>query len=308
MKSGKSLIFCAALAIGSMSSDAVCQSAEATDSTIRAVCFIPFRDSDIGDQLEAGLSEAEAEAENLTLSVYYYSDFPEMDFSVYTDMALAMNADYLISFGGPAKDEYPEAMEKLRNAHTRLVVLDHDTENPEDRAVFVGSDNGAAGQELMEYVRKNIESPGIAIFYTHYHGGMIQRLEEIEQVTNDNPAMELLVTKQLSQNDFTAQKEISDVLDTEPGINAVICIDATSSDNAARAFADRADAPGLFCFDCDSEVEKALKTGVVDVTMVQDYREMGRACIRAILEYDRDEKPLEVYTECLAVEGAKKEE
>ncbi len=308
MKSGKSLIFCAALAIGSMSSDAVCQCAETKDNAIRAVCFIPFRDSDIGDQLVAGMSEAEAEAENLTLSVYYYSDFPEMDFAVYTDMALAMNADYLISFGGPAKDEYSGAMEKLRNAHTKLVVLDHDTEYPKDRAVFVGSDNGAAGRELMEYVEKAIENPRIAIFYTYYHGGMAQRLEEIKRVTEDKPGMELRSTNQLSGNAFTAQKEIADVLNAQPEINAVICIDADASDNAARVLADRFDAPGLFCFDCSSEVEKALKTGVVDVTMVQDYTEMGRACIRAILEYDCNEKPLEVYTECLAVEGTKKDE
>lgn len=270
------------------------------ENPTRAVCFLPL-EGDISSDLLLGMQERAEQADDLEFSWYYYTDFASMDFEVYADMAIAMQEDYLISFGGTAEGEYEEAVTRLKDAGVQLIVVDHDMADPADRTAFVGTDNRAAGAQILEYVEDAVEEPVAAVFMTYSHGGILERSEAMKESSEKNE-IQLAATVVLPENAVLARQEIEELLEKEPQINVVIGLDGTSSIAVAQVMEDRnEDLPYTVCFDCEDAVVSALKNQKIDLIMMQDYGEMGRACIDIAASREESEEGIEVYTKCIPV-------
>lgn len=271
-------------------------------ATIRAVCFLPM-EGDISTQLLKGLREEAEKADNLDFSWYYYTDFADMDFEVYADMAIAMQEDYLISFGGTAAGEYEEAVDRLKEADVKLIVVDHDMEDPMDRMAFVGTDNRESAIQILDYVKNEVEHPVAAVFMTYSHGGILERRQTLEEKA-DQGEIRLASVSVLPEHAMLAGQEIEQVLEENKEVNTVICLDGTSSIAAAQVM-EQYEERHLYvvCFDCEDVVVNALKNQKIDLIMAQDYGQMGRECIGLVTAapLDTEDVRTEIYTKCIPI-------
>ena len=212
-----------------------------------------------------------------------------------------MKKDCLISFGGAAVGEYDEAARRLKEAGVSLIVADHDMENPMDRTAFVGTDNWEAGIRIIDYVEREVENPKAAVFMTYSHGGILERRDAAVEACAKKK-IPLAAIAFLPENGILARKEIEKILKETPEINTVICLDGTSSVAAAQVMEERTeDRPYTVCFDCEDAVVQALQNQKIDLIMMQDYEEMGRACIDIAASREEKERGAEVYTKCIPV-------
>lgn len=270
------------------------------EDPVRVVSFLPA-ESDISSKFLQGMQERADQEEHLEFSWYYYEDFSGMNFEKCVDTAIAMQKDYLISFGGTAEGECEEAIERMKESSLQLIVIDHDMENPEDRRAFVGTDNREAGVQIIDDVSASVEHPCVAVFMTYTHGGIMDRQSGVQEEAAQKQ-ISVAVTEVLSENVISARKEIEQVLEHNAEINTVVCLDGSSSVAAAQVMESKTEnRPYTACFDCEEAVVNALKNGKIDLIMMQDYAQMGRVSIEIAASGDAAGADSEIYTKCIPI-------
>ena len=118
----------------------------------------------------------------------------------------------------------------------------------------------------------------------------------------DRKQIPVAVTEVLSENVISARKEIEQVLERNTEINTVVCLDGSSSVAAAQVMeAGTESRPYTACFDCEEAVVNALKNGKIDLIMMQDYAQMGRASIEIAASGGAAGADSEIYTKCIPI-------
>ena len=76
------------------------------------------------------------------------------------------------------------------------------------------------------------------------------------------------------------------MIQKNPEINALFCLDSASGIAAARAVEDAGKKEEIFviCFDMTAQVEKEIEEGGIDAVLVQNAEECEKGCIKILRE------------------------
>lgn len=252
------------------------------EEKVRVICFLSSLEGmeEINDQITKGMQAEAKEHPEISLSIYGVSDFGKVDFTQLVRIFLAMKGDYMISFAMPGMEDAVPLIEK---EHVRLILFDSDMKEKEARLSFIGTDNPELVDQIMDSVADNRVKPHVAVFVMPVHSTTMTRLRKIESEIKERKNFTLSNITYLPKWDvMTASEEMRQVLSSDPGINAIICIDTYSTEIAARALGDLPRSYYAVGFDTSEVSVKALKDGVLDCLAVQDFQKMGKISIQTV--------------------------
>lgn len=279
--------------------DSYVPSGETDGEKTRIICFLSGASGmdQINHEIAQGLSDGAEQYEEAAVSIYSFDDFEDRNFVGGVETFLAMQGDIMVAFG---TNDAGDAADLVADNQVKVILLDTDTpENPEERIAFIGTDNQGVIQQVIQSVKENIPEANAAVFITHQHSTTFLRRDEVTELANHDPALQIEGIYYISTDSIQAFTQMRDILSDNPKINTVLCLDGFSSRTAASVIPAIDQDYYTVGFDISDYTVKALENGDMDLLVTQNYREMGRMAVEIALNYKQGDEAIELYQPCV---------
>jgi ribose transport system substrate-binding protein len=189
-----------------------------------------------------------------------------------------------------------EAMRSLRSQGVKVITIDSDVDREkarDTRFAYLGTDNVIGGREVGRCVKALRPDGGK---YASFVGiktaaNAQQRSDGISEALGDRFKRSDYVGDGMDSN--VAKKNVEDVLNRTPDINALIGIYAYNADAIAQGLKklNMRDKVAVVNFDAAEKAIGHMEAGLIDALVVQNPYDMGyrgTKLMKALVEHDRD--------------------
>ena len=258
------------------------------------VAFVTNNASDYWTIARKGTEKADAELPNVDVEFRIDSDGTAAEQQRIVDDLVAKGIDGIaISPVDPTNQT-----QMLNNAADRTLVITQDSDAPQSkRAVYIGTDNVAAGRQAGELVKEALPQGGkIMVFVGVLDAANAQQrfqgLKEALQGSN----IQILDVRTDNTDRVRAKSNASDTLVSVPDIAGMVGLWAYNGPAILGAVKDanKVGKVKIVCFDEDDETLNGIKDGAIYATVVQQPYEFGYRSIQMmakILDGDRSMIP-----------------
>lgn len=238
------------------------------------------------------------------------------------DYAVATAVDGLILMGYLNNQPGIEAVAKAREAGVSVVAIDACAPEMQFNAL-IGSDNVQAGRMAAREMAAATQGNACVLMVAYSLTARTQN-ERIEgfkaEIKANYPDMKCVQTIVDGGDMYRLRKNLEQALNEFPGINAIVCVGASSSDMLGSIASLKPKLGGeikVVCFDTSDNVNRFIQEGLYEATIAQNPVGMGKSAMRVLenirvgekIEKQRIHIPLRVLTrEALAESDGQEQE
>jgi len=153
-----------------------------------------------------------------------------------------------------------------------IPVITVDTDAPDSkRLTYIGTDNYSAGQFMGRLVAEILNGKGkVGVSTQPGQFNLEERLRGVRDIFSKYPGLEIVATADNKSDDSLAADAVAAMLQADPDMNMVICMNATGAGVAAALRQTmKAGKVHAVVFDVTDPILKAVKEGVLDATIAQ---------------------------------------
>ena len=219
---------------------------------------------------------------------------PEQQAS-YIETAASQNVDGIMTC--PWDVAFTPALKAASDVGIPVVAVD--TDDPDcGRIAFYGTSNYDAGYKAGELMAEKTGGKAKICILTAVLTSktQIDRIEGFQDAIKDYPEMEILTQEQTDSDLQKAVDKATACIGAYPECDAFFGAASLDGAGCAKAVEEMgiADNYTIICFDDVEETIRAIKSGVIYATMVQDPYQMAYDAVKAIVDYHQGIMPEEV--------------
>lgn len=258
------------------------------------LAFVTNGASDYWTIARRGCEKADAELDDVTVEFKIPSDGTAGEQKRIVDDLLAKGID-----GIAISPVDPNNQTQMINETARqTLVITQDSDAPEsDRAVYIGTDNVAAGRQAGQLIREALPGGGkIMLFVGKIDQHNAQERYQGIQEALQNSNVEIIDVRTDDLDRVRAKSNVADTLVKYPeavGLVGLWSYNGPAILNAVRE-AGKANQIKIICFDEEDETLAGVRSGAIYATVVQQPYEFGHKAIHwmsKVLRGDRSEIP-----------------
>lgn len=249
------------------------------------LAFVTNNASDFWTIARAGCEKAKAELGNVDLDFQIPSDGTAATQKRIVQDLLARGVDGIaISPKDPANQT-----DLLNEAASRALLVTQDSDAPQsNRAVYIGTDNVAAGKQAGELIKKALPSGGkIMVFVGSMDAQNARdRLGGIKSVI-EGSNITIIDVRTDETDKARAKANVRDTLLTYPDVSCLVGLWSYNGPAIVNAVkeANKAGQVKVVCFDEEEETLQGVKDGIVYATVVQQPYEFGYQSMMVMAKY-----------------------
>ena len=278
--------------------------------TMRIAAIIPSSNyywDGVQSGLRSGAEDINADVK-ITCPRTIYS-IPQM-----TEMIKAATAARVDAIVVQGSDDagYIDALKSASDKGILIAFVDTDITGFSHR-LYVGTDNYAAGRLMAEKLIEMGDGKTKVAVLMGDEGfpNLDSRFEGFCDGIADDGNISLIAVERTHFDILETIEKYRSVLQEEPTVNAIICLDGSGGAAFASAFGpSETPSARILCFDMSPVVREAIKGGIISGTITQSQIEMGEKTIRVLYEYYSRGQPMSdaVYTDISFVTAAELED
>lgn len=252
-----------------------------TERAVKNVVFIPNSASDFWKIAEKGCQKADAELANVTVNVKtpFGGTVKEQERFINESIQRDDTDAIAISPINPA-----EQKAVLNNAAKRMLLITQDSDAPDsDRALYLGADNRAAGQQAGELVKKALPQGGkIMVFVGKREVQNVQERFDGLKAALAGSKVEVLDLMTDDNNHGKAKDNALEAMEKHPDLAGLVGLWSYNGPALARAVqnSNKVGKVKIVCFDDEKETLAGIKEGVIFGTVAQQPFEYGYQAVQ----------------------------
>jgi len=263
-------------------------------ATKRRIAFVTNNASDFWSIARKGTEKADTELDNVEVEFRIPADGTAAEQRRIVDDLLTKGvAGFAISPVDPANQ-----IQMINDAAQKTLVITHDSDAAgSNRAVYIGTDNRAAGKQAGEMIKEVLPNGGkIMLFVGKLDAQNAQeRLLGIKDVLTGSK-IEIIDVRTDDVDQVRAKANVSDTIVKYPEVSALVGLWAYNGPAILNALkeAGKVGKIKIVCFDEDDQTLAGIKDGAIHGTVVQQPYEFGYQAIQMInkvLDGDRSGIP-----------------
>ena len=256
------------------------------DWPLRISAILPHDDQGYWTTLGAGIleraGELEADAKIVTPQLNYnISQMIEL-----IRQATAAQVDAIIVQGIEDPD-YLRALEDASDAGVQVVMVDTNVAETFPH-LYVGTDNYAAGVQLGRELIRETDGKAVVAVLTGAEGypNLDARLRGLQDVIKEQPGIEIRRVEYDEYDSLTVMEKYNLILREDPDVDTIVCVEGTGGQTFGRLLTpDTCPLKHLLGFDLSDETLMGLSSGLIDGSLVQQQKEMGRMAVEELVRY-----------------------
>jgi ribose transport system substrate-binding protein len=263
-------------------------------TTKRRIAFVTNNASDFWTIARRGTEKAGTELPNVEVEFRIPADGTAAEQRrIVDDLMTKGVAGFAISPVDPANQ-----MQMINDAAQKTVVITQDSDAPNsNRALYIGTDNRAAGRQAGEMIKEVLPAGGkIMVFVGKLDAQNAQeRLQGIKDAIAGSK-VEILDVRTDDTDQVRAKANVADTIVKHPDIAALVGLwnyNGPAILNAVKD-ANKAGKIQIVCFDEDDQTLAGIRDGAIHATVVQQPFEFGYQAIvliNKLLDGDRSVIP-----------------
>lgn len=254
------------------------------------LAFVTNNASDFWTIARAGCEKAQSELKDVELDFQIPSDGTAATQKRIVQDLLSRGVDGIaISPKDPANQT-----ELLNEAAGRALLVTQDSDAPlSKRAVYIGTDNVAAGKQAGELIKKALPEGGKIMVFV----GTMDAQNARDRFNGIKSALEgskvtIIDTRTDETDRGRAKANVRDAILTYPDVACLVGLYSYNGPAIVNAIkeANKAGQLKVVCFDEEDETLQAVKDGIVFATVVQQPYEFGYQSMKVMAAYLRGDK------------------
>jgi ribose transport system substrate-binding protein len=252
-----------------------------TERAVKHVVFIPNSASNFWKLAEKGCEKADAELANVTVTIKtpFGGTVKEQERFINESIQRDDTDAIAISPINPA-----EQQAALNNVAKRMLLITQDSDAPDsDRALYLGADNRAAGQQAGELVKKALPQGGkIMVFAGKREVQNAQERLEGLKAALAGSKVEVLDLMTDDTDQMKAKDNALEAMEKHPDLAGMVGLWSYNGPALVRAVqnANKVGKVKIVCFDDQKETLDAIKEGIIFGTVAQQPYEYGYQAVQ----------------------------
>jgi ribose transport system substrate-binding protein len=237
-----------------------------------------------------GTEKAAEELPNYNIEMYVVSEATAAaQRRILDDLLTRGVAGVSISVVDPANSN-----EILNKVAEQAVLFTTDSDAPDtDRALYIGTDNVAAGEQAGELIKKALPDGGKIMLFVGTMGAANAR-ERVEGIKNvlEGTKIEILDIRTDEVDFVRAKRNVEDTLTTYPDIDGLVGLWSYNTPQIVEAVkaAGKQGQVKVIGFDEDPVTLRGIADGIVEATVVQQPYEFGYQSMKLLARYIEGDK------------------
>lgn len=252
-----------------------------TERAVKHVVFIPNSASNFWKLAEKGCEKADAELANVTVTIKtpFGGTVKEQERFINESIQRDDTDAIAISPINPA-----EQKAVLNNAAKRMVLITQDSDAPDsDRALYLGADNRAAGQQAGELVKKALPQGGkVMVFVGKREVQNAQERFDGLKAALSGSKVEVIDLMTDDTNQMKAKDNALEAMEKHPDLAGLVGLWSYNGPALVRAVQNnnKVGKVKIICFDDQKETLDAIKEGIIFGTVAQQPFEYGYQAVQ----------------------------
>lgn len=291
MKKIQIVILCAAVCFGLLSfsckkpsADGGNNTAAKTDGKSLKLAFVTNNTSDYWTIARKGVEKADAELNNVTVEFKLPSEGTAADQKRIIDDLVSTGVN-----GIAISPVDPDNQTQLINETAKkTLVLTQDSDAPNsDRALYIGTNNIAAGRQAGELIKEALPNGGKIMLFVGKSDSRnaAERAQGIKEALKDSK-IEIIDTRTDDTDRARAKSNAADTLVKYPDVAALVGLWSYNGPAILNAVKDanKVGQVKIICFDEEAETLAGVKDGSIFATVVQQPYEFGYQSVKLMAE------------------------
>lgn len=252
-----------------------------TERAVKHVVFIPNSASNFWKLAEKGCEKADAELANVTVTIKtpFGGTVKEQERFINESIQRDDTDAIAISPINPA-----EQKAVLNNAAKRMLLITQDSDAPDsDRALYLGADNRAAGQQAGELVKKALPQGGkIMVFVGKREVQNAQERFDGLKAALSGSKVEVIDLMTDDTNQMKAKDNAVEAIEKHSDLAGLVGLWSYNGPALVRAVqnTNKVGKIKIVCFDDQKETLDAIKEGIIFGTVAQQPFEYGYQAVQ----------------------------